>query len=193
MTKCLALAVIFVLVACVLAQIPNRRKPPKIKVPEVDQRCMECLCQASSNCDETIKCHNAGGDNYFCGPYVISWAYWHDGGRPGDKGRAHDFETCLTNKTCAQEAVRGYMRKYGQDCDRSGDIDCYDFARIHKLGYGNCGGDAILDTDYWEKLEICYSGYQPPYIGNNDAIDSQPQPADYDYGDGSIQARRKHQ
>ncbi|CAL1277528.1 unnamed protein product [Larinioides sclopetarius] len=74
-----------VFVACVTAQFPTRTK----KIPEVDQTCMECLCQASSNCDQSLKCHNAGGDAYFCGPYVISWAYWHDGGRTGDKGRPH--------------------------------------------------------------------------------------------------------
>ncbi|GFR33491.1 hypothetical protein TNCT_637941 [Trichonephila clavata] len=162
-----------VLVACVAAQYPSRK--PEEKVPEVDQRCMECLCQASSNCDETLKCHNAGGSAYFCGPYVISWAYWHDGGRPGDKGRAHDFETCLSNKTCAEQAVRGYMRKYGQDCDGSGTIDCFDFARIHKLGFGQCNSESILNTDYWEKFEICYVGYQPPL--------------NYDYGAGHIEAR----
>ncbi|GIX92934.1 lysozyme [Caerostris darwini] len=162
------------LAASVSAQYPSRPKPANPKIPEVDQRCMDCLCQASSDCDETIKCHNAGGNSYFCGPYVISWAYWHDGGRPGDKGRAHDFENCLTNKTCAEEAVRGYMRKYGQDCDSNGVIDCQDFARIHKLGFGQCGGDAILDTDYWQKFEVCYIAPFQPYD---------------DYGEGGIQAR----
>ncbi|GBM09980.1 hypothetical protein AVEN_86848-1 [Araneus ventricosus] len=196
-----------VLVACVTAQLPTRTQ----KVPEIDQRCMECLCQASSNCDESLKCHNAGGDAYFCGPYVISWAYWHDGGRPGDKGRAHDFETCLNNKTCAEKAVRGYMRKYGRDCDRSGAIDCFDFARIHKLGFGQCSSDSILDTDYWEKFEICYIGYAednvasnygnngniPVNYGNNDNIpvnygNNENVAAPYDYADGQLQARRVH-
>ncbi|GBM67464.1 hypothetical protein AVEN_18354-1 [Araneus ventricosus] len=196
-----------VLVACVTAQLPTRTQ----KVPEIDQRCMECLCQASSNCDESLKCHNAGGDAYFCGPYVISWAYWHDGGRPGDKGRAHDFETCLNNKTCAEKAVRGYMRKYGRDCDRSGAIDCFDFARIHKLGFGQCSSDSVLDTDYWEKFEICYIGYAednvasnygnngniPVNYGNNDNIpvnygNNENVAAPYDYADGQLQARRVH-
>ncbi|PRD31050.1 UNVERIFIED_CONTAM: lysoz [Trichonephila clavipes] len=149
----------------------------KQKLINCKNQVQKCLFhfQASSNCDETLKCHNAGGSAYFCGPYVISWAYWHDGGRPGDKGRAHDFETCLNNKTCAEQAVRGYMRKYGQDCDGSGTIDCFDFARIHKLGFGQCNGESILNTDYWEKFEICYVGYQPPL--------------NYDYGAGHIEAR----
>ncbi|CAL1277527.1 unnamed protein product [Larinioides sclopetarius] len=111
------------------------------------------------------------------------------------------FETCLSNKTCAEQAVRGYMRKYGQDCDRNGVIDCSDFARIHKLGYGQCSSDSILNTDYWEKFEICYIGYAgdndannygnngniPVNYGNNDNV-----AASYDYGDGELQARRVH-
>ncbi|KAG8177281.1 hypothetical protein JTE90_026728 [Oedothorax gibbosus] len=172
----------FLLLGAVLvtAQFPTRK--PNQKVPEVNQRCMDCICQASSNCDETIKCHNGAGGGYFCGPYVISWAYWHDGGRPGDKGRKHDFETCLNNRTCAEEAVRGYMRKYGQDCDSTGTVDCFDFARIHKLGFGQCSGDAIYNSDYWEKFEICYAGEQP----HQPPIQPPADPAaEYDYGDAN--------
>ncbi|XP_042897898.2 lysozyme 2 [Parasteatoda tepidariorum] len=152
-----------------------QQQPPSKKIPEMDHRCLDCICQASSNCDETLKCHTAGS-SYFCGPYVVSWAYWHDGGRPGDKGRAHDFETCLNNRTCAEEAVRGYMRKYGQDCDANQYIDCWDFARIHKLGFGACGGNEIVDTDYFQKFAICYDPQGD--LGGS-----------YDYGDEQIQAR----
>ncbi|XP_054714228.1 lysozyme-like [Uloborus diversus] len=179
--KFLVTIAVLLIAACLTSAQSVRRKPNE-KVPEMDQRCLDCICQASSNCDESLKCHNAG-QSYFCGPYVISWAYWHDGGRPGDKGRAHDFETCLNNKTCAEQAVKGYMRKYGQDCDRSGQINCYDFARIHKLGFGSCGGLEIQNTDYWEKFEICYDGYNP----SNDAA------ADYDYGSSVLQARSGYQ
>ncbi|KAF8781621.1 hypothetical protein HNY73_011999 [Argiope bruennichi] len=89
------------------------------------------------------------------------------------------------------------MRKYGQDCDRSGAIDCFDFARIHKLGYGQCSSDSILDTDYWEKFEICYVGYPDDNVasnyGNNDKIPGQFGNDDegrYDYGEAQLQARR---
>ncbi|CAL1277526.1 unnamed protein product [Larinioides sclopetarius] len=152
-----------VMVSLPKAQFPKRTK----KVPEVDQRCMECICQAVSNCDKSLKCYNAGDSAYYCGPYAISWAYWHDGGRPGYKGRAHDFETCLNNKTCAEQAVRGYMRRYGRDCDRNGVIDCTDFARIHKLGFGQCSSDSIIYTDYWQKFEFCYIGHAEDKVPSN--------------------------
>ncbi|GFW75467.1 uncharacterized protein TNCV_4426501 [Trichonephila clavipes] len=135
---------------CVSAQWPA-----KVRAPEVDQNCMECICQASTSCDETVKCHYDGANNYFCGPYVISWAYWFDGGKHGNRGQPGDFETCVTNKTCAEQTVRGYMRRYGRDCDGSGTIDCADFARIHKLGFGQCSSNSILDTPYWENFELC--------------------------------------
>lgn len=53
------------------------------------------------------------------------------------------------------------MRKYGRDCDKLNEvvIDCSDFARIHKLGYGACGDESIYNTDYYGKFAICYDGY----------------------------------
>ncbi|GFY56764.1 uncharacterized protein TNIN_404721 [Trichonephila inaurata madagascariensis] len=99
---------------CVSAQWPAR-----VRVPEVDQNCMECICQASTSCDETAKCHYDGANNYFCGPYVISWAYWFDGGKHGNRGQPGDFETCLKNRkerTPSKTEVRRRFtctRKYG--------------------------------------------------------------------------------
>jgi len=68
--------------------------------------------KASSGCDLTKKCHNAGAGAYFCGPFQISWSYWSDGNKPGFRGGAHDFENCLNDKQCAEQAVIGYMSKY---------------------------------------------------------------------------------
>ncbi|GFT78778.1 uncharacterized protein NPIL_563971 [Nephila pilipes] len=133
-------------------QPPQEQKP---HVPEVDQNCMECLCQASSSCNMTLECKSKGGDDYFCGPYWVSWAYWYDAGRYGYTGKPEDFETCLNNKECAERTVRGFMRRYGRDCDGSGTVDCADFARIHKLGFKQCDRDSILDTAYWQRFELC--------------------------------------
>lgn len=103
------------------------------------QQCLDCICQvnkiiqyrlsspyhlelccstlnffkkASSGCDLSKKCQNAAGGAYFCGPYQISWSYWSDGNKPGFNGGPHDFENCLNNKQCAEQAVTGYMSKY---------------------------------------------------------------------------------
>src|SRR5438105_4744369 len=59
---------------------------------EISQSCLDCICYASTGCDVNKKCHNAGGESYFCGPYQIGWAYWADGGKHGNQGTAHDFE-----------------------------------------------------------------------------------------------------
>ncbi|GFS69577.1 hypothetical protein NPIL_46351, partial [Nephila pilipes] len=42
---------------------------------------------ASSSCNLTIGCKSKGADDYFCGPFWISWAYWYDGGRHGNTGK----------------------------------------------------------------------------------------------------------
>lgn len=47
-----------------------------------------------------------------------------DAGKLGDLGNKFDFEKCLNTKNCAENTIRNYMRKYGQDCDGDGVIDC---------------------------------------------------------------------
>lgn len=102
---------------------------------QLDPQCLNCICHASSDCQANIKCHNAGPEQYYCGPYQISWAYWADGGKPGNTGQSDDFEKCLVDKSCAEIAIHGYMNRYGHDCNGDGRLDCFDFAAIHKV---NC-------------------------------------------------------
>ncbi|GFS88992.1 uncharacterized protein NPIL_473281 [Nephila pilipes] len=135
-------------------------------VPEIDQNCLDCICQASTSCNMTLKCHNKGTHGYFCGPYWISWAYWYDAGRHGNTGKPEDFETCLIDKECSEKTIRGYMLRYGRDCDGSGTIDCADFARIHKMGFKQCGSDSLIDTPYWHKIQLCIKNDQ-----SNDEIE----------------------
>jgi hypothetical protein len=119
-----------------------RQAPPTGLVPA---SCLPCLCAASSGCDLNKKCV---GD--FCGPYLISWQYWTDGGSPGG-----DFVTCALNRACSEEAIQGYMRKWTRDCNGDGIVDCDDFAAIHKLGPHQCRSDSIQGTPYWREYEKC--------------------------------------
>ena len=44
--------------------------------------CLGCLCEASTSCNSTIGCTSAPPGGYFCGPFLISRAYWVDAGKP---------------------------------------------------------------------------------------------------------------
>ncbi|XP_063243618.1 uncharacterized protein LOC134542938 isoform X1 [Bacillus rossius redtenbacheri] len=47
-------------------------------ISNLDSVCVRCLCEAASNCNETVGCHKG-----YCGPFFISRNYWLDaGGRP---------------------------------------------------------------------------------------------------------------
>uniref|UniRef100_A0A4Q8K1W4 lysozyme n=1 Tax=Liphistius sp. SGP-2016 TaxID=1905180 RepID=A0A4Q8K1W4_9ARAC len=123
----------------------------------MDQECLDCFCQASSSCDLNIGCNNVGPSQYYCGPFQISFSYWQDGGSPGsDPNDPLDFEICLNNRRCAEAAVRGYMTKWGRDCDNNGVVNCYDFARIHMAGPYGCNGTWVLTTDFWTRFKACY-------------------------------------
>ncbi len=106
----------------------NRNQPP-INVPinnngPVSADCLTCLCRASSGCELNKQCHGE-----FCGPYLITWSYWRDGGSPGG-----DYVRCALDKRCAESAIQGYMRKWSRDCNGDGIVDCDDYAAIHKNG-----------------------------------------------------------
>lgn len=103
-----------------------------------------------------MRCHNTGTGQYFCGPYQISWAYWADGGKPGNSGYANDFENCLVDKACAEQAILGYMAKWGSDCNKDGQIDCLDYAAIHQAGPTGCQQTWLLNSKYWAQFNQCY-------------------------------------
>ncbi|XP_054715972.1 invertebrate-type lysozyme 6-like [Uloborus diversus] len=124
---------------------------------QITQECLDCICEASSDCVEDIGCVNEDPGQYFCGPYYISYAYWRDGGSPGENSEDPlDFEKCLTHRKCAEAAIRGYMQKWGQDCDGDQQINCFDWARLHKSGPEACNSTWTLNSSYWSKFIACY-------------------------------------
>jgi hypothetical protein len=72
----------------------------------IDRKCLYCICQVESNCNVTVGCEMDVG-TLSCGPYQIKSPYWIDCGKPGS-----DWQTCATNKTCAETCIYGYMRRY---------------------------------------------------------------------------------
>lgn len=118
----------------------------------VDERCMECLCHAMSGCDQNAKC---AGD--ICGAFKITWPYWADSGKPTLQGEDVSSQTaypnCVTELSCAKQSVQGYMAKFRQDCNGDGNVDCFDFAAIHKLGGYGCKG--YLPEDFALKMQDC--------------------------------------
>lgn len=159
------------------AVIPvNNNSPPPINRPAFSQpdpgptpvrpnseggfvpaSCLSCLCHAATGCDLNRQCV---GD--FCGPYLISWNYWTDAGRPGN-----DFTSCALNRKCAEDAIHAYMKKWTRDCNGDGIVDCDDFAAIHKLGPHMCRSEAITSTAYWREYEKCDSSVRRPSGSNN--------------------------
>ncbi|GIY46350.1 lysozyme [Caerostris darwini] len=126
---------------------------------QISESCFNCICEASTACDENIECHRKGPGQYHCGPYLISHGYWADGGKPGENpDDPLDFEKCVKSKPCAEATMRGYMDKYARDCDGDLDFDCYDYALIHKTGPKGCNASWVLNTDYWARFNACYDG-----------------------------------
>jgi len=118
----------------------------------VTEVCLGCICEAVSNCDPTLRCE---GD--VCGLFRITWPYWSDGGKPTVNGELPTSQTayanCANDPYCAAQAVQGYMSKYGQDCNGDGQINCLDYAAIHRFGGYGC--QQALPPDYGNKFNQC--------------------------------------
>ncbi|KAG8178043.1 hypothetical protein JTE90_022926 [Oedothorax gibbosus] len=126
---------------------------------QISEKCFQCLCEASSDCDLSAQCEGKGPGQYFCGPYQMTFDYWRAAGRIGENpDDPLDFEKCLNSKPCAEATIRGYMYENSVDCNGDSVINCHDWARIHKTGPLSCNNTWILNTDYWSKFTTCYKG-----------------------------------
>lgn len=120
--------------------------------------CLGCICEASSACNATVGCHVPYAGAYFCGPFLISWAYWADAGKPVLQNDNPDvkgaFENCVNDLYCAAETVRLYLAKFSSDCNGDGATTCADYALLHKLGGYECSAN-IADQEYWTGYLRC--------------------------------------
>uniref|UniRef100_A0A182JAH3 lysozyme n=1 Tax=Anopheles atroparvus TaxID=41427 RepID=A0A182JAH3_ANOAO len=128
---------------------PTANQPQENPVTDV---CLQCICEASSGCDTATRCN---GD--VCGMFLITWAYWADAGKQVQQGDTPDsqnaFANCVNEPYCAARTIQGYMRRYGQDCNGDGAINCFDHAIIHKLGGYNCKNQ--VPVLYQSKIDEC--------------------------------------
>uniref|UniRef100_A0A1A9WK38 lysozyme n=1 Tax=Glossina brevipalpis TaxID=37001 RepID=A0A1A9WK38_9MUSC len=126
-------------------------KPERNEKP-VSDVCLDCLCKATSGCNKTASCKHGA-----CGPFHITYPYWVKGGKltlDGDSSQSVDaFPNCVSDYVCAANTIQNYMQRYGQDCNNDREINCHDYAAIHKLGGYGCKGD--LPEEYLEVLDMC--------------------------------------
>ncbi|XP_069941301.1 lysozyme isoform X3 [Cherax quadricarinatus] len=137
----------------------------------VTPNCLGCLCEASTQCNASSPCHTPAGGGYYCGAFLISWAYWADAGKPvlkGDNPEAQGaFENCVLDLHCAAVAVRQYMKKFARDlpgvtadCNGDGEVNCVDFAHMHMLGGFGCRDSAILSSEFYKRFDTCWKVVQ---------------------------------
>ncbi|XP_069189563.1 invertebrate-type lysozyme-like isoform X1 [Procambarus clarkii] len=128
---------------------------------------MGCLCEASTSCNATSPCHTPPGGGYFCGPFLISFPYWTDAGKPVLKGDDPNvkgaFENCVLDLYCAAKTVRQYMKKFASggagvsaDCNGDGVVNCVDFAYMHMLGGFGCHDSSMLGTAFFKRFDNCW-------------------------------------
>lgn len=111
-----------------------------------DTKCLSCIRNVSSQFGSDV---NKRCEGYYCGQYQLSYTYWAEAGKPGNNQGAKDYEKCARDKTCAEQTVRAYFKKFKRDCNHDGIIDCLDMAALHKGGPNSCSSDWFYKSRYW--------------------------------------------
>lgn len=128
-----------------------------IDTPEKEASCLNCIRNVSSSLgvDVTKRC-----EGYYCGPYQISYTYWAEAGKPGTNQGLRDYGKCARDKSCAEQTVRAYFKKFKRDCNKDGLIDCQDMAALHKGGPASCASDWFYKSRFWLAFNrtSCMSG-----------------------------------
>lgn len=124
----------------------RRRSPTPSPTPaptvEISPRCLQCICEVESGCTENILC---GDNGRSCGPYQIMRTYWSDAGSPGN-----GYRCCVSEMACAEQTVRGYMKRYATVSRLGRTPTCEDFARIHNGGPNGYKKSSTIT--YWTKI-----------------------------------------
>lgn len=68
------------------------------------------------------------------------------------------YSNCVYDPYCAANTIQNYMTKYAQDCNGDNQVDCFDYAAIHKLGGYGCKGE--LGYNYQTTLSNCLNLFQ---------------------------------
>ncbi|XP_073979731.1 lysozyme 2-like isoform X2 [Rhodnius prolixus] len=146
----------------VLAPLPLVLGQLATPIEPVSELCLGCICEAASNCNRTLQCN---GD--VCGIFRITWAYWADANKPTlDLDNASDpgaYARCVNEPKCAANTVVSYMNRFAQDCNNDGLVNCWDYARIHKLGGYGC--KAPLNADFDAKFTNCQRQVEAMFSG----------------------------
>lgn len=131
--------------------------------------CLECICDASSNCDTTVQCISKQREKNRCGLYMISWNQFQESdisltalrsnptGTNDESADEKLYYECTTDRICAEKLIHLYIEKHQRDCNNDGKIDCYDIAAIHRVGPENCNSSKFLGSQYWKDFNICYA------------------------------------
>lgn len=131
---------IFVLIFIIVNNLASSLDPVQ------ETKCLACIRNVSSlmGIDTTKRC-----ESYYCGQFQLSYTYWAEAGKPGNNQGSRDYEKCARDKSCAEQAVRSYFKKFKRDCNNDGLIDCLDMAALHKGGPASCASDWFYKSRYW--------------------------------------------
>lgn len=140
---------------------------------KIPSECLDCICDASSNCDSTVQCISKQREKNRCGLYMISWNQYKESdialttlmssltsSHSSSKNEDLDeklYHDCSTDKNCAEKLIHLYIEKYSKDCNNDGKIDCYDIAAIHRVGPDQCNSNKFLGSQYWRDFSHCFA------------------------------------
>lgn len=148
------LIIVIILTTYSGAQINPIQESAKDWPPGWTEKCINCLCEAATGCNQTIGCIGE-----YCGMFHIGRPYWIDADNPtllGDNSESSEaFTRCVRDPYCASRTVNQYVNKFLRDCNNDGTLSCDDYARLHYFGYGECSKPAN-EVWFYKAFRRCF-------------------------------------
>lgn len=154
---------------------------------KIASECLDCICDASSNCIESVQCISQQREKNRCGLYMISWNQFKESdislttslnsASSSNQKNAQDYEEklyyeCTTDKDCAEKLIHLYIEKHLKDCNNDGKVDCHDIAAIHRVGPEQCNSGKFLISQYWKDFNTCYTNTKATTIADTSSSTS---------------------
>ncbi|XP_065219902.1 invertebrate-type lysozyme 3-like isoform X2 [Planococcus citri] len=88
--------------------------------------------------------------------WIDGYSYKHKYNKD-DPNNHKAYQDCANDEKCAKQITIDYLTRYATDCDGNGQIDCYDYAGMHKWGpFGGCQKNPIVNSgSYYTSLKTC--------------------------------------
>ncbi|KAL3272710.1 hypothetical protein HHI36_014172 [Cryptolaemus montrouzieri] len=128
----------------------------KLLISESEEKCLKCICEASSACTDLLQCAEK----------TIDEEYWKTAGEliaGGENNRSENttenYNNCKKDRTCILTTMHFYisftLRKLNNDIDCNGFTTCADQFAVHNFGMRANQRTSVFSLGLSKRFDRC--------------------------------------